>query len=94
MKAVGDHSNAVSSLKPGTRVAFEGPYGTFTAQHLKRRKVALVAGGIGVTAARSLLEDLPKGSDPVVILRASTKEDVALEQEVRSSPHGSTGRST
>ncbi len=83
VKAVGDHSNAVSNLKPGTRVAFEGPYGAFTTQHLKRRKVALVAGGIGVTAARSLLEDLPKGSDPIVILRASTKEEVALEKEVR-----------
>lgn len=83
VKAVGDHSTAVSALKPGTRVAFEGPYGAFTAHALQRRKVALIAGGVGVTAIRSLLEDLPNGSEPAVVLRASTAEDVPLEAELK-----------
>ncbi|MGD0082376.1 MAG: ferredoxin reductase family protein [Acidimicrobiales bacterium] len=83
VKAVGDHSQALAQLTPGTRVAIEGPYGAFTTHARRRQKVALIAGGIGVTAARSLLEDLPKRTEPVVILRASSSGDVALEGEVR-----------
>lgn len=82
VKAVGDFSAAVARVQPGTRVAIEGPYGAFTVHARRRRKVALIAGGIGVTAVRALLEDLPRGSDPVVVLRASTSEDLVLREEV------------
>ena len=41
-----------------------------------------MAAGIGVTALRSLLEDLPRNSAPVVLLRASTPEDMVLAKEV------------
>lgn len=82
VKGLGDYSSAVGSLHPGTRVAIEGPYGAFTSHSRRRRKVALIAGGIGVTAVRALLEDLPNGSDPVVILRVSTSDDLVLSSEV------------
>ncbi|HZD65135.1 MAG TPA: ferric reductase-like transmembrane domain-containing protein [Acidimicrobiales bacterium] len=82
IKAVGDYSAAVAQLRPGTRVAIEGPYGAFTTHARRRQKVALIAGGIGVTAVRSLLEDLRKSSDPVVVLRASRAEDLTLSGEV------------
>jgi ferredoxin-NADP reductase len=42
----------------------------------------LISGGIGVTAVRSLLEDLPQSAEPVVVMRASTKEDLVLLSEV------------
>ena len=82
MKGIGDYSSAVARLRPGTRVAIEGPYGAFTTHARRRAKVALIAGGIGVTAIRSLLEDLPRDCDPVVILRASSAEELALASEV------------
>jgi predicted ferric reductase len=82
VKAIGDYSSAVAALQPGTRVAIEGPYGTFTAHARCRTKVALIAGGVGVTAVRSLLEDLPRDCDPVVILRASSEEEMILASEV------------
>ncbi|MHB1923184.1 MAG: ferredoxin reductase family protein [Acidimicrobiales bacterium] len=82
VKDVGDHSRALADLRPGTKVAFEGPYGAFTREACTQRKVALIAGGIGVTALRCLLEDLPRSSDPVVVLRASTEEDLVLNAEV------------
>src|SRR5262249_62223517 len=56
VKAVGDHSAAVAKLRTGTRVAVEGPYGAFTKYAQQRPQALLVAGGIGVTALRSLLE--------------------------------------
>jgi len=82
VKGIGDYSSAVARLRPGTRVAIEGPYGAFTTHARRRVKVALIAGGIGVTAIRSLLEDLPRDCDPVVILRASSTEELALASEV------------
>jgi predicted ferric reductase len=82
VKAVGAFSEAVGRIEPGTKVAIEGPYGAFTTHARRRTKAALLAGGIGVTAVRSLLEDLPKASEPVVVLRASSADQVALGPEV------------
>ncbi|WP_249012319.1 ferric reductase-like transmembrane domain-containing protein [Conexibacter sp. DBS9H8] len=82
VKAVGDHSAAVAKLAPGTRIVFEGPYGAFRAEARERAKVVLLAAGIGVTSIRSLLEDLPRKSRPVVILRAGQRRDLALLDEI------------
>ena len=82
VKAIGDYSSALSLLEPGTRVAIEGPYGAFTTHVRKRPKVVLIAGGIGLTAVRALLEDLPRTCEPVVVLRASSKEDLVLGPEI------------
>ena len=82
VKGVGDFSSALRHLRPGTRVAIEGPYGAFTAEARARAKAVLIAGGIGVTAVRALLEDLPPKSDPVVVLRASSEDDLVLADEV------------
>jgi predicted ferric reductase len=83
VKEVGGHSRAVARLRPGTRVAIEGPYGAFTRYQQQRPRALLVAAGIGVTALRSLLEDLPRGSAPAVLLRAGRPEDLVLSAEVR-----------
>jgi ferredoxin-NADP reductase len=82
VKAAGDHSAAVAGLRPGTRVAVEGPYGAFTRFAQQRPQALLVAAGIGVTALRSLLEDLPRSAAPVVLLRATRPEDLVLRKEV------------
>jgi predicted ferric reductase len=82
VKNRGDHSAELATLKPGTRVAIEGPYGSFTSHAQRRKRAVLIAGGIGVTAMRALLEDLPSSTRPVVILRASRDEDVVLEEEL------------
>jgi predicted ferric reductase len=82
VKGIGDHSAALARLRPGTPIAVEGPYGAFTRHAQRRRRAMLVAAGIGVTALRSLLEDLPRGSAPVVILRGTREEDLVLRREV------------
>jgi predicted ferric reductase len=82
VKAVGDHSASLASLRPGTPVLVEGPYGAFTRHAQVRPYAVLIAAGIGVTALRSLLEDLPRKSAPVVLLRASRPEDLVLGKEV------------
>ena len=67
---------------PGTRVAIEGPYGTFTDHARLREGVALFAAGVGITPVRALLEDLPAGVDVVVVVRASTPADLVHRDEV------------
>lgn len=82
VKNLGDHSGGLALLKPGTRVIIEGPYGAFTADARRRERAVLIAGGIGVTAMRALLEDLPRSTRPIVILRVSRAEDAALSDEL------------
>ncbi len=83
VKNSGDHSGSLAQLRPGTKIAIEGPYGAFTRQAQRRPKALLIAAGIGVTALRSLLEDLPRSSAPVVILRATRPADLVLRGEVK-----------
>ncbi len=82
IKALGDQSRAISLLQPGTRVALEGPYGTFTHHARSSNRVALIGAGVGITPLRALLEDLPGRIHVVVIVRASTVEDLVLRNEV------------
>ena len=50
------------SCVPASRVFAEGPYGTFTADAGRVERVALIAGGIGITPLRALLETLAGGA--------------------------------
>ena len=83
VKALGDHSSAISELPRGTRVFIEGPYGAFTSHAKQGQKVSLIAGGVGVTAIRALLEDLPANSVPFVVLRGTSESHLPLADEVR-----------
>lgn len=44
--------------------------------------VLLVGAGVGVTPLRAILEDLPSHADVEVVMRASSQEDLVLEDEV------------
>ncbi len=85
VKAVGDHSAELAGLRPGTRIWAEGPYGALTADRRSRPKVLLLAGGVGVTPLRALLESLPaRPGDLTLIYRARTPRDLALRGELES----------
>ena len=53
VKDLGDDTHRIQRLRPGVRVFAEGPYGTFTAERRTQRRVALIAGGIGITPLRA-----------------------------------------
>jgi predicted ferric reductase len=83
VKASGDHSRGLGRLRPGVRVLAEGPYGAFTASLRRRRKVLLVAGGVGVAPLRALMETLAAGPGEMdLIYRASSPGDVLFPQEL------------
>jgi len=56
VRALGSGSASLAGIRPGTRVAIEGPYGIFSEAARSRSRIALVAAGIGITPVRSLLE--------------------------------------
>ncbi|WP_086675903.1 ferredoxin reductase family protein [Amycolatopsis pretoriensis] len=83
VKALGDHSAALAAVKPGTRVVAEGPYGAMTPSARRRRKVLLVAGGVGITPIRALFQALPAGpGDLTLVYRASHEADVVFREEL------------
>ncbi|MGI8677445.1 MAG: ferredoxin reductase family protein [Jatrophihabitans sp.] len=82
-KICGDHSAALRQLRPGTRVLAEGPYGAFTGARRQRRRVLLLAGGVGITPLRTLFETLPGAPGEVTLLyRANTATDFVLRAEL------------
>jgi ferredoxin-NADP reductase/DMSO/TMAO reductase YedYZ heme-binding membrane subunit len=82
VKALGDHSAHLAQLRPGTRVAIEGPYGAFTADAAQGERLLLVGAGVGTAPVLALLQDLPEATDVTVLLRASTREQLVLRAEV------------
>jgi ferredoxin-NADP reductase len=83
VKLAGDHSTAIRGLAPGTRVIAAGPYGTLTAARRRRHKVLLIAGGVGITPLRPLLETLPAApGDLTLIYRVSSMRDVVFRREL------------
>jgi predicted ferric reductase len=85
VKDLGDHSRALSRLKRGTRVVAEGPYGAVTGAVVRRRKVLLIGGGIGVTPLRALFETLPAApGDLTFVYRASRPEDIVFRPELEA----------
>ena len=82
IKDRGDASAAVFALKPGDRVAVEGPYGTATPDIFRGKRPLFIAGGVGVTPVRALLESLPTNSKPLVLLRARTTDDIPHFREI------------
>ncbi|WP_369173194.1 ferric reductase-like transmembrane domain-containing protein [Streptomyces sp. R28] len=79
-KAAGAGSAGLRHLKVGTRVFAEGPYGAFTTMHRTRPEAVLIAGGVGVTPIRALLEELH--GHAVVIYRVATDQDAVLYGEL------------
>ncbi|MEU6253586.1 ferredoxin reductase family protein [Streptomyces sp. NPDC047043] len=80
-KAAGDGSAALRHVKVGTRVFAEGPYGAFTTLHRTKPESLLIAGGVGVTPIRAILEDIE--GHAVVIYRVSSDRDAVLYDELR-----------
>ena len=79
VKNLGDHSQALARLQPGTRVFAEGPYGSFTPGD-SGRGVVLLAGGVGITPLRAIFATLP--GHVTLIYRASSERDIVFRDEL------------
>jgi predicted ferric reductase len=83
VKQLGDFTKAVRHLKTGTPVIVEGPYGIFTSLRRRRPRALLIAGGIGITPLRALLEEMPQRKNGIILLyRARSWRDVVFKAEL------------
>jgi predicted ferric reductase len=83
IKELGDYTKTLQAIPVGTRVILEGPYGTFTGAARTKARVLLIAGGIGITPLRALLEELPASRGNLTLLyRASGPEEVVFKGEI------------
>ena len=82
-KTAGDGSSRLARLRPGTRVAVEGPYGRLTAERRVTDRVAMFACGIGITPLRALLEELEyRPGNAVLVYRAHRAADLVFRDEL------------
>jgi predicted ferric reductase len=82
VKDLGDHSAGLARALIGTRVAIEGPYGVFTADTTTRDRVLLIGAGVGAAPILALLQELPGATKVTAILRASTRADLVLRDDI------------
>lgn len=83
VKAVGDFTEKISQIEPGTKVVVEGPYGVFTDLFSVSNRVLMIAGGIGITPLRSLAEEMvKKGKDVILLYGCRDVSDLVLKEEL------------
>jgi predicted ferric reductase len=84
VKALGDHTARLAAIRPGTAVLAEGPFGVFTGAARRREKALLIAGGIGITPIRALLDELD--GDVRVLYRVIDQEEAIFREELAGRP--------
>jgi predicted ferric reductase len=83
VKGLGDYTTRLQQIPVGTQVFIEGPYGALTGAARKKARVLLVAGGIGITPLRALLEELPASrGNLTLVYRASHADEVVFQKEI------------
>ena len=86
IKSLGDYTSKIAALTPGKLVMIDGPYGLFVKRRAIRPKLLLIAGGIGITPIRAMLESASREDADVVLLYASkTSKDIAFRAEIDES---------
>lgn len=83
VKNSGDFTSQIQSIKPETPVFIMGPYGIFTDKVLTRGKVLFIAGGVGITPIRSMIEDFgKKGLDMILLYSNKSEKEIIFKDEL------------
>jgi len=85
VKALGDFSASLADLRPGAEILVDGPHGEGFHDGRRRRGRLLIAAGIGITPAISVLRTAAEREDqrPLVLVYGSRVwEDVTFREEL------------
>jgi len=83
IKAAGDFTASVATVEPGTEVYLDGPHGVFSIDQYEGAGFCLIAGGVGIAPALSMLETLADRGDvrPVVLFAGNREWDSIILRE-------------
>jgi predicted ferric reductase len=83
IKAAGDFTSSVATIEPGTAVYVDGPHGVFSIDQYEGAGFCLIAGGVGIAPALSMLETLADRDDvrPVVLFAGNRGWDSIILRE-------------
>lgn len=85
IKSLGDFTSEINTLTVNTQVLIDGPMGLFTENQATTEKFLLIAGGIGITPLRALIETLSDKQKDVILLYATkTETDIPFKDELES----------
>ncbi|MCC5830586.1 MAG: ferric reductase-like transmembrane domain-containing protein [Phycisphaeraceae bacterium] len=87
IKALGDFTESIRRVQPGTSAWLEGPYGAFTPDQRPGIDAVMIAGGIGITPIISILRTLADRDDPrrlVLIYGAVRLDAMAFISEIET----------
>jgi ferredoxin-NADP reductase len=79
-----DFSKSLVAVKAGDWVGVDGPYGSFTLEP-DQSKIAMLCGGIGITAFRSMIKywfDYDLDNDIVLLYSCSTFDEIIFREEL------------
>ena len=83
IKVLGDFTSRIKDVKPGTFLIIDGPLGLFIKDTALRDKYLFIAGGIGITPIRSILESLTETDKDSVLLYANqTEKNIVFKREL------------
>lgn len=80
VQGVGDGSAATRSLRPGTRVLIEGPFGRLTERPRTHRKIALIGAGVGAAPLRALADGLDYAPGEAAYLERFTAHPMFVDE--------------
>lgn len=85
IKELGDFTNVIGQVPPGTTAFVDGPHGSFSTDLTPAPGYVFIAGGIGIAPFMSLLRTLADRSDPRPVLLVYGEkrwDDVAFREEL------------
>ena len=83
IKVAGDFTSTVGDIALDTRVFVDGPHGVFSIDQYEGAGFCLIAGGVGIAPALSMLETLADRGDvrPVVVFAGNRNWDTVILRE-------------
>ncbi len=98
IKASGDFTRTIGNLRPGDRVAVQGPFGKFSyALHPEEQDLVFIAGGIGITPIMSMLRHMKETGavrNAVLFYGNVTDKDIVFRKELDEIAAGGSPRLT
>ncbi len=84
VKPLGDFTSTLKdNVSAGDKILLDGPHGVFTLKQATKDKLLFIAGGVGITPIRAMLEQaLQAGQEPVLLYGNRTASDIIFKDEL------------